>query len=365
VAFLSFLVTVAFVPGWSGAALAPRWAILAIAVPFLIQASLNFTAAHLAMLLFLGWMTLSFAWTFDPLGGVQAIAQFAIIVGLFFAGARVADLRPILTGAALGIGASSIISLFQMNGWHGLAQITVPAGLFVNGNFMAEAAVLILVGVIAERMWWAVPLAAPAALLPGARGPLMALVIALTFWIRNRYVTALVLLVVACVVLASIHFGYRVGSVTQRAQIYADTISAMTFFGNGIGSFYTRFPSFASSNTLIERPDHVHNDGLEVLFEAGIGAAFLIPVFIALYRYGRGTTGGLILLAFGVESLVEFPLYLPVTAFLGAVVAGAICARGVPLRISYAQFRASVRAGRNRGAVRRPSAGREGVPVQS
>ena len=42
-----------------------------------------------------------------------------------------------------------------------LPTINIPSGLFINKNFMAEAAALVLIWLIAERVWWLAVLVAP------------------------------------------------------------------------------------------------------------------------------------------------------------------------------------------------------------
>ncbi len=335
---LAFLATVAYVPGIPGAAVTGRWAVLALAVPLLFPAMVRVTVGHLALLLFVLGSALSLAWSPAIFAAVPALVYLLVFAGLFCVGSELPSLRPVYAGAALGLVPSSLVAISQhWFGWSGVLQYgcvpasfcTVPAGLFFNPNFMAELAVLVCAGLIAERMWWGLPLIAPAMLLPGARGALLALGFALLVWTGRRWVMALGALGLALAVAVAIQSGFRVQSVAERFALWRDTLDGLTVFGSGIGSFYTLYPSFATrTDTLFARSDHVHNDGLELIFEAGLGAALFAVVVLCAFRYGRDLGARLVFTGFCVIAAFGFPLHLPATVLLGALAAGHLCADG-------------------------------------
>lgn len=181
-----FLIGIAFWPGTAGAGIAPRWALVGVGV-WLFVRPVQITAGHFVMVLLVGWGALSLTWSAFPLDGIDALARLIFLTGAFFVGSSLTSLRPVYLGFALALGVSSVIAIAQQFfGLNWFFQAVVPAGLFINKNTMAEIAVLVLVAVTAERMWWAVPLILPAALLPLSRGALVALAAGLITFVCNR-----------------------------------------------------------------------------------------------------------------------------------------------------------------------------------
>lgn len=354
---LAFLVSVAYWPGIAAAGSAPRLALLAVAVPLLFPRKVTITPAHFALFLFLAWSVATLFWTDEPpshlvswlgpipLGGLSAVIHWLIFAGLFCIGANLASLSGVYIGMALGLSLSSAAAIAQMFfGWAFLDQYSVPGGLFINPNFMAEVSVMVLVGLIAERLYWFIPLVLPAALLPQSRSALLALVIALALWTRNRAVMAVMIIGIGVAAIWSIQSGFRLSSVDERIAIWRDTIDGMTWLGRGTGSFYVLYPATASrTNTLFARPDHAHNDVIETFFEAGFPAILLIGVFIFAWRVGRHPSAALVLVAFAVQGLFAFPLHIPASMFLVALVAGHLCADGAALRDYVPDWRVPVR----------------------
>lgn len=348
---LAFLVAAAFWPSLAAAGTAPRWALLAVAVPLMFPKKIKFTAGHLALLIFVAWSVSTLFWTDEPLtslfpwhpslawiwvpsGGVNAIVYWTIFSGLFCIGAELSSFRPVFIGMALGLSLSSIVAIAQFYfGWTGIDQYSVPGGLFINPNFMAEIAVMVLIGLIAERLYWFIPLVLPAVLLPQSRSALLALVIALALWTRSRAVMAVMIIGIGAAAIWSIQTGFRLPSVQERLDIWRDTIDGMAFFGRGLGSFYVLYPAAASrTDTLYARPDHAHNEIIETLFETGIPGILLIGAFLLAAWYGRNRAARLVLVAFAVSAMASFPLHVPASMFLVALVAGNLSADGPALR---------------------------------
>lgn len=257
-----------------------------------------------------------------------------LLAAAFCIGSSLRDLRAVYCGLGLALGVSGVIAIAQMFGFAGIYQYSVPGGLFINGNVMAEIAVLVLVGAVAERMWWLIPLVMPAALLPMARGPILALLVALVLWARCRLVIFGVVAATALTAAVSLFTGYRMASVGERLGLWIDTLSGVNFVGHGIGSFHAAFPGFARhTNLLIGRPEHAHNDLLEFVFEVGLCGAALAVLLFALSLVGGRDSDRLVLVAFGVEAMFGFPFHMPLTAFVVALAAGRVCSDGADLRI--------------------------------
>lgn len=336
---LTFLVCVAFWPGILGAGMSPRWALMAAVLPLMLR-SVPVTTAHLAVLTLLSWSALTLTWSEMRWDGVGALAHLCILAAAFWIGSSLRSLRPVYIGVCCGIGVSGLIAVAQWFGFTGIYQVSSPAGLFINGNTLAEIAVLALIAAIAERMWWFIPVLAPAALLPMARGPVLALIVALALWTRHRLIIAAVACATAIGGAATMIVGWRMASVTERFDFWADTLSGVNLFGNGIGSFVGLYPHFATRiNTLLIRPDHAHNDLLELAFELGAIGFFCIAACAVACLRGVGRTEKLVLVAFALEGCFGFPFHMPATAFVAALAAGHLCCERVPVRHRAAECR--------------------------
>lgn len=344
---LSFIFTVLFLPGIASAATTPRWAFLSVVVflCLLFIKTTRITLSHILVVLFVLYCGMSLAWTPVIPDGVQALWKGIVLAGLFWLAAEVKSIRPVLIGAALGLTINSGVVIAQTLGWHRLPEIVSPGGLFMNKNMGAEIAVMVLVGVVAERLWWTIPGLLPSVFLPDARGALVALGAVVLAWIGGLFPRAVT---IVCALIAASIGGYFIlhydSSVAQRFSIWFDTIAGFGFWGNGIGSFYSEYPHFATRvDTLLERPDHAHNDLLELIYELGLGASIAVAFFVSCYRT-RAATERSILLAFFVEGCFSFSLHMPATAALFCFAAGRLAGAGPSLRDDIHAGRNSIRA---------------------
>lgn len=344
--FFAFALTAAFWPGISGAALTTRWAVLALAVPILFPAKVRVTWAHIAVFGLVAWSAYSVSWSPSLPDAMVGLVYLTLIAGCFCIGAASGDnLRGVFVGASIGAALSSAASIAQVFfGWTGVAQFSVPGGLFINPNIMGEAVALILMGAVVHRLWWAIPLIAPAFLLSGSRGAYVAIACGLVAWARSRVVTGAFLILIAVSGIVISTHGHRIESIKERFAIWADTIDGMTLRGNGVGSFYALYPATATrTDTLKSRPKHAHNDFLEIAFEAGAGGlAVLLALGVCALRNRRGNLIP-VLVVLGALCLVGFPLHNPASAAFGALVAGHVCGRGARVRLSLAESGVPVR----------------------
>lgn len=340
----SFILSVLLVPGITGAATTPRWALVALALPLLARdwtKSARLTTPHLFGLLFLAYAALSLAWTAGPLEGPDALAKLLFLAMAFDYGARRASLRPLLVGFGLGMWVNSFVVVTGL----AVPNSGINTGLFVNPNSMGEIAGLVLVAVAVERQWWLIPGILPAFLMANCRGAYVAVGAALVWWLWRRVGrNSKVLIALTTIgIAASLPFlgnGIRgeggVISVGMRLQMWADVLPHLTFFGRGLGSFYQLFPYYATMDTLATRPEHLHNDWLEYLFETGAGSVFL---FALLW-----SCRSVVLLCFVVEACFGFTSHIAATGCLAALVAGHDTWHRHGLRHDLAAWRISLRA---------------------
>lgn len=341
----SFIFTVLFWPGISSAGSTPRWAFLAVtvAVSFFIYKT-TITTSHLLFAIILSWAIVSGLWSQVTPDWMLGCARILIVGGVFLVGCRLNSMRPILIGAALGLLINSIIVIAQVEGWQGIAQVSPPAGLFLNKNLSAEFAVLVFVGLIYERMYLLSLPVLPSIFLIHSRGAYVALASVAVIMAFKRWPRTIAVLIGVSLSGAALYMLIHADlSVVERFSIWQDTLNGYSWFGRGDGQFYATYPDHASRvDTLAQRPDHAHNDLLELGYEFGLGALFIAAFLYSVWRVQMATERA-ILLAFAVEGLFSFPFYMPATAACFALVAGRLAGAGPSLRDDFYACRTGVR----------------------
>ena len=183
--------TAAYWPGVFSPAMTPRWIALSLIAPALLlyrQQPVAVTRAHIAGLAFILWAALTtFCSESSPLDTLNALWQVAILGAIgFLLGSQTPSLRPFLLPLLLAWASRVSFPGSPAAGWIDMPAINVPSGLFVNRIPMGEAAALVLIWLIAERLWWWTLLPLPALALSGARGAMLALGIGLVAMLWRR-----------------------------------------------------------------------------------------------------------------------------------------------------------------------------------
>jgi O-antigen ligase len=333
---LGFLLMAAYVPGIRGAPLVGHWiAGAAVMLVFCFGPRVKMTVAHWTGLVLCTWLVATLIWA-PSADGAQAAIELLIVASLFCWGSTLDDIKPFTIGSALGLAISSVIIVAQefvnlhLPHWGG------PAALFGNGNYLAEAAALVIVALAVYERWLLIVLLLPALLIPQARGALIAAIVPMLFLVdKLRYDPIgwrIRFLVGAMALIAAIVFMQRgLTSAHIRLDYWYDTVMAFTFWGHGLGSFWETFIDHAHRiYQPADRPEHAHNDVLEIIYEGGAVAAVLLVAFAAavVARCRRHPLAPP-LVAFAILALFGLPLHLPATALFAAVVAGhCVRARG-------------------------------------
>lgn len=311
---------VAFVPGISDPAWAPRWIVLMLGAPLLgMLVVLGRPTVGLgAAFAFGAWAALSAAWAFEPLDAGWMLVKLGIAVPLILLGWSLPSLWLVLMGAAAGLAVSSAVLLTGD-----------VAGLFNGKNYLALPAAMVLAGLVAERMWFWAALAAPAALLPMSRTTLVALAAAALPWLWRQSRAGTAALLLAGVAAVAWLRPDTIG-IAERLIIWKAMLPAITLTGHGAGSFFALFPSHAPGwDFLASRPHFAHSDVLQVGYEIGLVGLALFAV--ALYFSAKTQRGPAraMLIVFTVEACFDSPLHFPATFALFCLVLG-FAARGQP-----------------------------------
>lgn len=359
---LAFLVASAYWPYWDGGALTPRWMVLALGVLLLWGTPIRMTAVHWLGLAYIGLAAASYFWTPQFWPWAQQLWILVLLGGVFCLAAEADDLRPAYFAFAVGIALSGFVAALEALDWIALPNANHPAGLLGNRNYLAEAGVLALIAVLPQwrrPFMWAVYLGLALAItLPRSRGALLGLdvVLVVYFFRHNAVVGGALLLATAAagwLMLGEpsrpeLHYA---NTAILRLAIAWSTLTHATFFGHGLGSFFTEYPLWTPHVSIIgTRPDHPHNEVVNVIAELGLpGVVLWVAFFAAIVHRAVGTTR-LALLAILAIGCAAFPLHVPATGFVCALLAGdAVGARRRLLREQHDR-RASLRPGVGDGA---------------
>ena len=325
-----FLFAICFNPYIWTAATQPRWSFLAIALPVMIwrnqySAPNHFTLIHVIGISFLTWATASLLWSPNLPESFNGMIQLLIAAEAFVLGARLPTLKPIFMGLAIGLTISSLIIISPLQQLVAHQPISIHLeGLFGNRNMLAEAAVLTAIGCIGYRLWWFIPGLIPAILMPQmARGAIVGGLAAGLIWLWSRSRILAGLLALLSIFVVVILIDQRSSSVIERWAIWTDTVKGLTFLGHGIGSYYFLYPFINETfDTTIARPEHPHNEILEIWFELGaIGVCLFAMGIAAAYRMADRVCR-CILASFVTIGMFAFPSHVPFTAFIAALVFG-------------------------------------------
>ena len=151
--FLAFCVFIG--PVVTGFEDAPHWAVLALGLPLVSKLDPRPLLGWPGVLLIAGvaWAALGLAWTPDPLGGALDLWHTVLLSLVVVAAAGIENPRRVMTALAYGIAVSVGVAVFQLAGYHPIATVNRPAGLFFNRDLFAEAAAPVFIWAALGKRW--------------------------------------------------------------------------------------------------------------------------------------------------------------------------------------------------------------------
>ncbi len=342
----SGVVAVAYWPAILASAYMPRWAAVALGAPLMPRLDPRAVSRPILWMLLWGLAAcaLSLHMSPDPQGGALELFLLVMLCGAFLVGASLDSLDQVMTGAAIGIGVSSVFCLLQSTHLIEMPQMAAPwrfPGLFLNTELLGEFAAPVVAWAVLRRRWALLAIMAPAALLSGSRIGLLAVLAALAWTWRPRSIAGTALIGIALVGIGAVtvlYFGLLFGdgigrfqSAGTRIVVWGATIMAFTWTGNGLGWFQTAHPP----------EEFAHSDVLQAIAEIGPAAIVLLAIPVIIFMRMRGShaeRGAFIVVC--IEAVVSFPLHMPATGFLAAIVAGYLAGDRCPLHVDVWKRRA-------------------------
>lgn len=327
---LAFVMAVLYVPEIPAAATGGRWWVLALGAACLVwdpRFRIKPTVSHWMGLGLLVWMGAGFFLSASPADTLGETWQWIVAAVLFCVAAEIDDrtLDDTFRALAVGVTISALYSIPQALGYQPVLSLmgaNTPVGLFLSTNMLTEISVVALIGAVGVRFWWGAPGPALCLLLStGEREGMFMLLAAAAAYLLLKLpgtgrATLLASLVLAAAWLWSMGYlehDHWLTHMEDRFEIWRWTALRVNPVGWGLGSF-GELTSYEFS----------HNEFLQYAFELGAGVLFLIGILTDAISAKR-TYPRVALAALAAACLVWFPLHLPGTLFLGALLAGYLC----------------------------------------
>lgn len=317
--WLGLFLPIVFVPGWTGASISTQWPLLSAILPLMmLRRRCRLGTAHLLGILFVSYAALSLMWTVDFNDSIMGLWIAAMWALAFWLGSTEESLEGLWKGLAIGMTISSAVAVSQYLGYRPVLTFgngNTPSGLLFNTIVSGSAASLVVIGLISHRLWFYIPGVLVSMILANSRGAW--LMLALAMIARYLHWKVAVGILAAAALIFTYQAGYREDD-GLRLTIWRVAYDNLSWLGLGPGTFVNVLVSFAGK---IHRPEFTHNDYLQLWFEFGLGA---IPLYcIVAWSLTRTSSQDWpVLVAFAVLGLFWFPLYSPIPAFIGCVVAG-------------------------------------------
>lgn len=330
------------VPWWIDGALAGRWALGLVLVPWLLPTRRPRLGLGLALaLVWLGASGLALVWSPDLSMGLARLWPIALCVACWAVGqeAEERELEVFWLCASVGLGLQLLLQVWQI-GASSPGAYFPPAGGFFNKNSLGEAALLALVATW-RWPWWgftAGPLGLVLAL-TGARECLLGLGLVTGVWAWKRGVVSFLgFLLIAGLALALAN----PDTLAVRWEIWHGILLHLDWTGHGLDSLRALWPAWGHELSDNSRPEMAHNFLIGSLNDLGFLAIFAIAPWAWAIAQGRETA---LLAALGPLALGWGPLDLPFCCVALGLLAGSASRAGTGVGLEHNHRGDHLRAG--------------------
>lgn len=328
----AFLVGVAYVPGIMSAAIVPRWAVVALGVPLVSQIRWQIPVTLQAVIAAgFAWTAMSIFRAPDQMDALLQLFLMACLFGVMGAASQLDTLEDALGGLCWGIGVSAgVCGASFLVGYPLVSSTHVDLfpGLFYNSEVLVELCAPVLVWAAAKRHWHYVAMCAVPILVNNSRIAIFCVVIGLlfSFWPKTQKLRIFAsILAVSVIVAAAAWFTighFKFGSAASRVTSWLTAVYTITPAGYGLGFWRATHGG----------EEFAHSDVLQSFAEIGLGALLFaaVPFYALRNRRDHAERAAFIVLC--IELVVSFPLHVPATGFLAALLAGYLVRERAGLR---------------------------------
>ena len=329
-AALAFCVGAAYWPGISSGFYMPKWWAMAIGlaiIPWGFRSLDPVIAACAASGVLMA--ALSLLSTPHLYGGILQLIFIILLCGVAVGAAALEDVGPVIAALGWGVAISVAASVLQFFGWY-IAPHSGNSGLYLNPEVMGELAAPLFIWAFWSKRWALAGIMATSILLCHSRIAFFVAGCGLLFgWRAPRAVKVATVAVmlgagIAAVFLAGDGLGKYISGMT-RIMYWGAAVLSLAPNGHGLAWWFAAHP--------FPTEEFVHSDVLQSMVEIGLGAVFFLAIPVMVMQRGRGLAERATYVGICVEALVSFPLHLPATGFLAAVLTGWFARRWSDVRI--------------------------------
>ena len=317
----AFLVSIAYVPFIMSCAVFGRWAVIALGVPLMAEMRLKvLSSVQIALVIGLTWACASLLVTPDKLDGILQFGFMICLVGVMGVASQQESLDKALEAMCFAMAINLFFSPSLPFSGDLVAQGSNGySGLFYNCEVFVELCAPLAVWAIVKRYWWLAAGPVLPIIMNESRITMFAVAFALVIalWPKSTKhrvmviagaVAAFLIIVVGMTLLID----FKLSSALLRLTMWLSTFYAIDPLGHGIGWYRTTHYT----------EEFAHSDILQAFAELGLGALpFAVIPFVAL-RNRRDHAEWAAFIVICIELAVSFPLHVPASAFLAALLAG-------------------------------------------
>jgi len=326
-AVLAFCVGTAYWPGIFSGSSMPKWWAMAIGlaiIPWGFRSLDPVIAACAASGVLIA--ALSLLITPHLYGGILQLIFMVLLCGMAVGAAALRDVGPVIAALSWGVSISVAASVLQYFGW----QIVPHAGLagfYLNSEVLAEIAAPLFIWAFWSQRWALSGIMATAVLLCQSRIAVFVIGCGLLFgWRAPR---AVKLTCVAALMAAGITAVLFIG-----AEKYLTGMTRVMYWGAAMLSIVPggRGLAWWAAAHPFPMEEFVHSDVLQSMLELGLGSVFFLAIPVMVLRRSGGLAERAAYIGVCAEAVFSFPMHLPATGFLAAVLTGYLARRRAGVR---------------------------------
>ena len=327
-AVLAFCVGAAYWPGiYSGSSM-PKWWVMAAGlaiIPWGFRKLDPVIAACAASGVLMAGLSLLV--TPHLYGGILQLVFMVLLCGVAVGAAALEDVGPVIAGLAWGASISVAASVLQFFGWY-IVPHTGNAGFYLNSEVMGELAAPLFIWAFWSRRFVLAGIMATSVAICNSRIAVFVVVVGLIYgWGAPRRVKLACVAALAIGAAASVAWLGEYKHITGMTRImyWGTAVLSMVPGSRGLAWWHAAHP--------FPTEEFVHSDVLQAMVEIGLGAVFFLAIPVMVMQRSRGIAERAAYIGICVEALVSFPLHLPATGFLAAVLTGWFARRGGDVRV--------------------------------
>jgi hypothetical protein len=259
-------------------------------------------------------------------GGTLQFIFMVLLCGMAVGAAALRDVGPVIAALSWGVSISVAASVLQYFGWQVVPHAGL-AGFYLNSEVLAELAAPLFIWAFWSQRLALAGIMGTAVLLCNSRIAIFVIGCGLLFgWRAPRAVKLTCIAALMSAGMTAVLFigpeKYLTGM--TRVMYWGAAVFSIVPGGRGLAWWAAAHP-FAME-------EFVHSDVLQAMLELGLGSVFFLAIPVMVLRRSGGLAERAAYIAICAEAVFSFPMHLPATGFLAAVLTGYLARRSAGVR---------------------------------